>query len=230
MTELCQAHDCVRTAAGIIEKMDFSQDPCQDFYSFSCGNFVKTKVPPLDHSSRNILQEIQDELYIEMKSMLESTKSVTSEAAEKAKIFYTSCMTDNIPRLEDEEEEVERDSSQLLVNLIESSGGSWCALRLLMTKDKNASCHDGSGFDFDKRLSESIMNQIPSFVNVYVASPENETSSPYAFHVRLCLSIKSLTLSLSMFPSLFVLLCCCCCHHCMSRVLFRQAFHFDQRK
>lgn len=183
-TELCQTHDCVRSAAGIIDRMDFTKDPCDDFYDFTCGNFVKTKMPPVDQGSRNVLQEIQDEMYIEMKAMLESEIAVSSTAAQKAKTFYNSCMDDNNSN-EDDDETIE-----VLLDSIEKSGGSWCALDLLMASNSSSfACRDDSDFDFDKRLSESIMNQIPSFVNVYVASPENDTNAPYSFHVRMTMSM-----------------------------------------
>lgn len=181
-TELCQTHDCVRSAAGIIDRMDFTKDPCEDFYEFTCGNFVKTKIPAVDHGNRNVLQEIQDEMYIEMKAMLESSSSMNSVAATKAKTFYSSCMLDNQASEEDDEETYE-----VLLDLIDKSGGSWCALDLLLARN-SSSCLDDTAFDFDKRLSESIMNQIPSFVNVYVASPENDTNAPYAFHVSRLLN------------------------------------------
>lgn len=212
---LCQTADCVRSAAAIIEKMDLSKDPCEDFYDFACGNFVKTKVVPFDHSSRNILQEIQDELFVEMKGLFgspivdNSSPSSSSSAVDKAKMFYTSCMN------HESKEDDEKEAMVILMNLIEESGGSWCAFELLLElqSSPNAanSIHDGSDikdvmkkcktndndgklFDIDKRLAESFMNQIPSLVNVYVASPESEnsssssspsSSSPYALHVSL---------------------------------------------
>jgi len=182
MTKLCQTHECVRSAAGIIDRMDLTKDPCEDFYEFTCGNFIRSKMPPVDRGSRNILQEIQDEMYTEMKSMLESTKTLNSSAAEKAKIFYTSCMNG---KANEEEDEDESESTQsLLLELLQDSGGDWCALDLML--GLNSSCHANNDYNFEKRLAESIMNQIPSFVNIYVASPENETAAPYAFHVSLC--------------------------------------------
>ena len=44
--QVCQTEGCKQQAANLLEQMDRTVDPCQDFYQFACGGFInKTGVP-----------------------------------------------------------------------------------------------------------------------------------------------------------------------------------------
>ena len=53
---------CVQTAAAIIKNMDTSVNPCQDFYKFACGGFVKRTVIPDDRTRMSSFSVLGDEL------------------------------------------------------------------------------------------------------------------------------------------------------------------------
>ena len=40
--ERCQTAECAQLAAVVMSGIDDSVDPCQDFYNFSCGNWINT--------------------------------------------------------------------------------------------------------------------------------------------------------------------------------------------
>ena len=44
--ELCLTEACVTQTADLLDQMDRTQDPCQDFYQFSCGGYIQDTVLP----------------------------------------------------------------------------------------------------------------------------------------------------------------------------------------
>ena len=45
-SKVCLSQECIKLSAAIISAMDPSVDPCQDFYNFSCGNWVQNNILP----------------------------------------------------------------------------------------------------------------------------------------------------------------------------------------
>lgn len=197
-SKLCLSKECIKSASSILDRMDISVDPCENFYDFACGNYLKTRAVPDDQLSRTILQEIQDELYIEMKHHLESvTDDVKLVSIEKAKMFYSSCMNETTA-----DDEIE--SIKIITGLINDSGGLWPILKQLeetwsavnevsssvSSSSSSASSSVSDHIDLEKRVADAFMNQVQSIFHFFVAPPE-KNSTTYAFHVSHPFSITS---------------------------------------
>lgn len=38
---LCETNNCIRAASNLMQSMDFTANPCTDFYQFTCGNWAE---------------------------------------------------------------------------------------------------------------------------------------------------------------------------------------------
>lgn len=54
-------------ASTLINAMDNTVDPCEDFFEYACGNWNRKNIIPEDKSSFNTFEKLYDELQIILK-------------------------------------------------------------------------------------------------------------------------------------------------------------------
>ncbi|KAI5630566.1 VLP3p-2, transcript variant X2 [Venturia canescens] len=89
----CNSTGCIHAASRILMNMDPDVEPCDDFYRFACGGFLKRTVIPDDKTSVNTFSVISDELQEQIKGSIKAE----SEPGERkpfrlVKTLYKSCM------------------------------------------------------------------------------------------------------------------------------------------
>ena len=75
--------------------MDTTIDPCTDFYTYSCGKWMKNNPIPPDQSSWSAYSKLGDETLLSLRSLLEAAaKGGTGRSANEQKIgdYYDACM------------------------------------------------------------------------------------------------------------------------------------------
>ena len=45
---ICLSKECIDSSYQLLNNMDLNVDPCEDFYKFSCGNYIRETVIPDD--------------------------------------------------------------------------------------------------------------------------------------------------------------------------------------
>ncbi|NWQ82750.1 ECE2 enzyme, partial [Columbina picui] len=111
----CLTDACVRVASKILEALDVETDPCQDFYQYSCGGWIKRNPLPNGRSKWSTFNSIWDQNQAIMKHLLENaTFNSSSEAERKTQRYYLSCL---------KEQRIEELGSQPLMELIDKIGG-----------------------------------------------------------------------------------------------------------
>ncbi|KAL9885951.1 neprilysin-1-like [Glossina fuscipes fuscipes] len=92
-TEICLKDECVRTASYLLEAMDATIDPCDDFYRYACGGWQKKFLIPKDKGSISTFRILEDKVTLILKGLLEEPiKDEDNQATIKAKTMYSSCM------------------------------------------------------------------------------------------------------------------------------------------
>ncbi|KAI1893881.1 hypothetical protein AGOR_G00128220 [Albula goreensis] len=93
---VCTSADCTQSASRLIENMDSSIDPCDNFYQYACGGWLKRNIIPETSSRHSTFDILRDELEVVLKGVLERQDSSESSALTKAKTLYKSCTNESI--------------------------------------------------------------------------------------------------------------------------------------
>nr|KAF6506588.1 membrane metalloendopeptidase like 1 [Rousettus aegyptiacus] len=112
--ELCTTPGCVMAASRILQNMDLQQEPCDDFYQYACGGWLRHHVIPETNSRYSVFDILRDKLEVILKRVLENSTSKDRPAVQKAKMLYRSCMNESV---------IEKRGSQPLLDILAAVGG-----------------------------------------------------------------------------------------------------------
>ena len=88
----CVTKACVATAAKVAAAMDKTVDPCEDFYSYSCGGWEKTHYIDADRTSVSQFSVLDDENTLLLKQILEVPTPNATGAVAMAYTWYSACL------------------------------------------------------------------------------------------------------------------------------------------
>ncbi|XP_050315124.1 neprilysin-3-like isoform X2 [Anthonomus grandis grandis] len=66
----CLNKSCVHIASNVLSSMDFSVDPCEDFYSYACNGWVSANPVPEGKSNWGTFMKLEQQNYLVIKHVL----------------------------------------------------------------------------------------------------------------------------------------------------------------
>ncbi|XP_061844573.1 phosphate-regulating neutral endopeptidase PHEX [Colius striatus] len=119
--QYCLTSECIEAAASILSKINQSVDPCENFYRFACDGWIYNHPIPEDMSNYGVYPWLRRNVDLKLKALLEKpiSKRRDSEAVQKAKILYASCMNEN---------KIEKADVKPLLSLLRHSPFRWPVL------------------------------------------------------------------------------------------------------
>lgn len=173
---ICTTPECHTVAKRIKEAINTSVNPCDDFFLFSCGQWIKKHQIPKSYNDYSTFTRLSKEIEAKLRNLLENRSSLEAlpenEALRKAKDFYHSCMNTEL---------IEKQGAEPLKQYIRSIG-SWSV------------CDDGSwdkkNWDVYKHLKMLQNSYYPAspFFSVEVTN-DHLNSSKHLIKVKFVFDI-----------------------------------------
>ncbi|UJR14935.1 hypothetical protein I4U23_001917 [Adineta vaga] len=121
--DLCLTPYCVKAANYILESIDETVEPCENFFEFTCGTWLKNHRIPDDAGSQdtfNVLRsqldnDIVDILTLPLPDGMTNIKSINN-----ARVLFDSCVNESA---------IETDSVNSILSLINTEFGGWPMLQ-----------------------------------------------------------------------------------------------------
>ncbi|UJR22660.1 hypothetical protein I4U23_025699 [Adineta vaga] len=161
-SDLCLTPYCIKAANYLAKSIDETIDPCENFYEFSCGKWIKNarvssksnKKSPLIQIEKNLEHTLADLL---SSSPLDGTKE--SKALTSARRLYSSCI---------DEDSIEMEDVDVIMPMVNKELGGWPVLQ--------DSAWDESTFDFNRLMLKLSQYNNYMFYTVNTDADEKNSS------------------------------------------------------
>ncbi|XP_074621109.1 endothelin-converting enzyme homolog [Acropora palmata] len=170
---VCETSDCQKVAKYINASMDYTKDPCVDFFDYVCGGWIKANPIPKSSSTYSTFAKLNGRVERNLRHILEKgIKSSTKKLFHLPRRFYESCMDLNA---------IEKIGDRPLRDLMEKIGSwrigsksswsekGWSLERTLLEIHKNYTSAGGPLFSV--HISDDPLNNTRHIIEVDQSGP-----------------------------------------------------------
>lgn len=97
--QICETAACVQIAATLTENMNPSVDPCEDFYEYACGGWIKKNPIPESYSRYSTFSQLSEKNRIIIQRILDTTEisntTLKFSAMQKVLHTYKTCVDED---------------------------------------------------------------------------------------------------------------------------------------
>lgn len=94
-SNICNTEECVKLSVAMLSSLDRSVNPCENFYDFACGNFIRNTIIPKDKSIIMSFTQVQDKVEEQLRRILtEAPRQNESKPFKLAKTFTSACLNE----------------------------------------------------------------------------------------------------------------------------------------
>ncbi|CAF4106434.1 unnamed protein product [Adineta steineri] len=151
--KICATPYCAEAAKYLIESIDETVDPCEDFYQFVCGTWSKNNRTPDNSNTFNLLQAQLENNVVDILTSSSTNDTNEPKAIINARNLYHSCI---------DEQHIEDEDINPILSLINNEFGGWPIIQ---------SSWDNSTFDLSnlllklRKYSNNIIFGIDTSIN-----------------------------------------------------------------
>ncbi|CAF3791141.1 unnamed protein product [Adineta steineri] len=121
--EACLTPYCIKAANYLLESIDETVDPCEDFFEFTCGTWLKNHKIPDDAGSQDTFNALRTQLDSDVVDILTlplPNEMTNIQSIKNARILYDSC---------NNETNIESDGVNAILSLVNNEFGGWPILQ-----------------------------------------------------------------------------------------------------
>ncbi|CAF1114537.1 unnamed protein product, partial [Adineta ricciae] len=156
--DLCLTPYCIKAANYLLESIDETIDPCENFYEFACGKWIKNAIIPPESGEERSISQIVKQLQHSLINLLASNGTEKSKAIMNAHRLYNSCI---------DEDAIEKEGIDAILSLVNQELGGWPVLQ--------GSTWNESKYDFDRLILK--LSEYNNYILFTVKTDVDETNS-----------------------------------------------------
>ena len=114
--EYCYTAECLRIAADFTRNLNRSVNPCDNFYQYSCGSWIKDHPIPPSRTMYDAFIVLDEQNFLKLRDLLDEDDNLPSKhAVKRAKRYFKDCIN---------EEQVENTAQESIEQFM-AKYGSW---------------------------------------------------------------------------------------------------------